>query len=163
MDCAQLGMEPRQEAIIAELTKLPQGLVLLTGPTGSGKTTTLYAALAQANDEVRKIITLEDPVEYQLEGITQIQMHDDIGLTFSHTLRSILRHDPDVILVGEIRDAETAEIAVRAAQTGHLVFSTLHTNDSVGAITRLLEMQIDPFLVNSSLVCSIAQRLARRI
>jgi general secretion pathway protein E/type IV pilus assembly protein PilB len=163
LDLGQLGMEPRQEALFAELTQLPQGLVLITGPTGSGKTTTLYAALAHANDESRKIITLEDPIEYQLEGVAQIQVRDDIGLTFSSGLRSILRHDPDVVLVGEIRDAETAEIAVRSAQTGHLVFSTLHTNDSVSAITRLADMGIEPFLISSSLVCSVAQRLVRRI
>jgi len=147
LDLGQLGMEPNQEAVFAQLAKLPQGLVLLTGPTGSGKTTTLYTALAQANDEGRKIITFEDP----------------IGLTFAAGLRSVLRHDPDVVLVGEIRDYETAEIAVRAAQTGHLVLSTLHTNDSIGAVTRLLEMKIEPYLVASSLVCSISQRLARRI
>jgi type IV pilus assembly protein PilB len=163
LDLGQLGMEPQQEALFAELTRLPQGLVLITGPTGSGKTTTLYAALAHANDESRKIITLEDPVEYQLEGVAQIQVREDIGLTFSSGLRSILRHDPDVVLVGEIRDVETAEIAVRAAQTGHLVFSTLHTNDSVSAITRLADMGIEPFLISSSLVCSVAQRLVRRI
>ncbi len=163
LDLAQLGMEPEQQAIMENLTRLSQGLVLLTGPTGSGKTTTLYAALAHANDVGRKIITIENPVEYQLEGISQIQTHDEIGLTFSNGLRSVLRHDPDVILIGEIRDMETAEIAIRAAQTGHLVFSTLHTNDSVSAITRLIEMKIEPFLVGSSLVCSIAQRLARRI
>jgi general secretion pathway protein E/type IV pilus assembly protein PilB len=163
LDLGQLGMEPHQEALFADLTRLPQGLVLLTGPTGSGKTTTLYAALAHANDGARKIITIEDPIEYQLEGITQIQAHEGIGLTFSAGLRSVLRHDPDVVLIGEIRDVETAEIAVRAAQTGHLVFSTLHTNDSVSAVTRLLEMRIDPYLVSSSLVCSIAQRLVRRI
>ena len=163
LDLAQLGMEPAQQALFSELTRLPQGFVLLTGPTGSGKTTTLYAALAHANDEDRKIITIEDPVEYQLEGISQIQVREDIGLSFSDGLRSILRHDPDVVLIGEIRDMETAEIAVRAAQTGHLVFSTLHTNDSVAAITRLLEMKIDPFLVGSSLICSIAQRLAQKI
>lgn len=162
LDVNQLGMEAEHERLFKQLIGLPQGLILITGPTGSGKTTTLYAALAQANDETRKIITIEDPVEYQLEGATQIQVREDIGLTFSGALRSILRHDPDVILVGEIRDAETAEIAIRAAQTGHLVFSTLHTNDSVSAVTRLLEMKIDPFLIGSSLVCSIAQRLARR-
>jgi len=142
---------------------LPQGLVLLTGPTGSGKTTTLYAALAQANDEGRKIITFEDPVEYQLDGTVQIQVREQIGLTFATGLRSVLRHDPDVVLIGEIRDFETAEIAVRAAQTGHLVFSTLHTNDSISAVTRLLEMRIEPYLVASSLVCSISQRLAQRV
>jgi general secretion pathway protein E/type IV pilus assembly protein PilB len=163
LDMGQLGMEPAQEGLFADLTSLPQGMVLLTGPTGSGKTTTLYAALAHADDGVRKIITIEDPIEYQLEGITQIQVRDDIGMTFSGGLRSILRHDPDVVLIGEIRDTETAEIAVRAAQTGHLVFSTLHTNDSISSVTRLLEMRIEPYLVSSSLVCSIAQRLVRRI
>jgi type II secretory ATPase GspE/PulE/Tfp pilus assembly ATPase PilB-like protein len=163
LDMGQLGMEPHQEALFADLARLPQGLVLLTGPTGSGKTTTLYAALAHANDGERKVITIEDPIEYQLEGISQIQVRDDIDLTFSAGLRSVLRHDPDVVLIGEIRDVETAEIAVRAAQTGHLVLSTLHTNDSISAVTRLLEMRIDSYLVSSSLVCSIAQRLVRRI
>ncbi len=163
MELSHLGLEPEQEKIFAQLTCLPQGMILVTGPTGSGKTTTLYAGLAKANDSVRKTITIEDPVEYQLHGATQIQIHPEIGLSFARGLRSILRHDPDIVLVGEIRDAETAEIAVRAAQTGHLVFSTLHTNDSASAVTRLLEMGIDPFLVSSSLVCSVAQRLIRRI
>ncbi|MBN2506504.1 MAG: type II/IV secretion system protein [Verrucomicrobia bacterium] len=163
LDLAQLGMEPSQEAVFNQLIRLPQGLVLLTGPTGSGKTTTLYAALAHANDEGRKTITFEDPIEYQLQGVLQIQVRDSIGLTFAAGLRAALRHDPDVILVGEIRDTETAEIAMRAAQTGHLVFSTLHTNDSISAVTRLLEMRIEPYLVSSSLVCSVAQRLLRRI
>jgi general secretion pathway protein E/type IV pilus assembly protein PilB len=163
LDLGQLGMEPNQEAVFAQLTQLPQGLVLLTGPTGSGKTTTLYTALAQANDEGRKIITFEDPIEYQLDGTVQIPVREQIGLTFALGLRSVLRHDPDVVLVGEIRDFETAEIAVRAAQTGHLVFSTLHTNDSVSAVTRLLEMKIEPYLISSSLVCSVSQRLLRRI
>jgi general secretion pathway protein E/type IV pilus assembly protein PilB len=163
LDLGQLGMEPNQERVFEQLTQLPQGLVLLTGPTGSGKTTTLYTALAQASDESRKVITFEDPIEYQLEGTVQIQMREQIGLTFATGLRSVLRHDPDVVLVGEIRDFETAEIAVRAAQTGHLVFSTLHTNDSISAVTRLLEMKIEPYLIASSLVCSISQRLARRI
>src|SRR5207248_638232 len=163
LEVSQLGMEPAHEALFKEMIQLPQGLILLTGPTGSGKTTTLYAALAQANDETRKIITIENPVEYQLEGATQIEVRDDIGLTFSSAIRSILRHDPDVILVGEIRDGETAEIAIRAAQTGHLVLSTLHTNDSISAVTRLLEMRIEAYLIASSLVCSISQRLARRI
>jgi type IV pilus assembly protein PilB len=163
LDLSQLGMEPNQEAVFAQLIELPQGMVLLTGPTGSGKTTTLYTALAQANDEARKIITFEDPIEYQLDGTVQIQVRDQIGLTFASGLRSVLRHDPDVVLVGEVRDFETAEIAVRAAQTGHLVFSTLHTNDSLSAVTRLLEMKIEPYLIASSLVCSISQRLARRI
>ena len=163
LDLGQLGMEPEHEEIYAQLTQLPQGLVLVTGPTGSGKTTTLYGGLAHANDETRKTITIEDPIEYQLAGITQIQAKPEIGLTFAGGLRSILRHDPDVVLIGEIRDHETAEIAIRAAQTGHLVFSTLHTNDSASAVTRLLEMKIDPFIVGNSLVCSLAQRLARRI
>ncbi|MDW8308637.1 MAG: GspE/PulE family protein [Verrucomicrobiales bacterium] len=163
LDLGQLGMEPEQEQLFAQLIQLPQGMILLTGPTGSGKTTTLYAALAQANDEGRKIITFEDPIEYQLDGVVQIQVREQIGLTFASGLRSVLRHDPDVVLIGEIRDLETAEIAVRAAQTGHLVFSTLHTNDSISAVTRLLEMRIEPYLVASSLVCSISQRLARRI
>jgi general secretion pathway protein E/type IV pilus assembly protein PilB len=163
LDLGQLGMEPNQEAIFAQLTQLPQGLVLLTGPTGSGKTTTLYTALAQANDEARKIITFEDPIEYQLEGTVQIQVREQIGLTFASGLRSVLRHDPDVVLVGEIRDFETAEIAVRAAQTGHLVLSTLHTNDSISAVTRLLEMRIEAYLIAASLICSISQRLLRRI
>src|SRR5438046_4963235 len=163
LDLGQLGMEPSQEAVFSQLTKLPQGMVLLTGPTGSGKTTTLYTSLAQANDDGRKIITFEDPVEYQLEGTVQIPVRAQIGLTFASGLRSVLRHDPDVVLIGEIRDFETAEIAVRAAQTGHLVLSTLHTNDSISSVTRLLEMKIEPYLVASSLVCSISQRLARRI
>ncbi len=163
LDLGQLGVEGDQQAVFEELTKLPQGMVLLTGPTGSGKTTTLYAALAHANDGTRKIITIENPIEYRLEGISQIQTNADLNITFSSGLRSVLRHDPDVILIGEIRDVETAEIAVRSAQTGHLVFSTLHTNDSISAIPRLLDMKIEPFLLASSLSCSIAQRLARRV
>lgn len=163
LDLSQLGMEPNQEAVFGQLTQLPQGMVLLTGPTGSGKTTTLYTALAQANDPNRKVVTFEDPVEYQLDGTVQIQVRENIGLTFATGLRSVLRHDPDVVLVGEIRDFETAEIAIRAAQTGHLVLSTLHTNDSISAVTRLLEMGIEPYLIAASLVCSISQRLARRI
>ncbi len=163
LELRELGLEPEQEVLMRNLTALPQGLVLLTGPTGSGKTTTLYAALANANDEGRKIITIEDPVEYQLEGIVQIQTKEEIGLTFAAGLRAILRHDPDVILIGEIRDRETAEIAVRAAQTGHLVFSTLHANDSLNVVVRLLDMGVEPFPLGSALVCSIAQRLAQRV
>lgn len=163
LDMGQLGMEPTHEKLFTQITQLPQGLVLMTGPTGSGKTTTLYAALAHANDTTRKIITIEDPVEYQLEGVSQIQVREDVGLTFATGLRSVLRHDPDIVLIGEIRDANTAEIAVRASQTGHLVLSTLHTNDSISAVSRLLEMKIDPFLVGSSLVSSIAQRLTQRV
>jgi type II secretory ATPase GspE/PulE/Tfp pilus assembly ATPase PilB-like protein len=159
----ELGMLPAQETLFAQLTSLPQGLILISGPTGSGKTTTLYAALARANDDQRKIITIEDPVEYQLDGIAQMQAREDIGLTFSKGLRSILRHDPDVVLVGEIRDQETAEIAVRAAQTGHLVLSTIHANDSLAAIPRLVNMGVDSTVLSASLNCSIAQRLARTI
>jgi general secretion pathway protein E/type IV pilus assembly protein PilB len=163
IDLAQLGLEKDQMTILLKLLELPHGMILVTGPTGSGKSTTLYASLDKTDKKQRKVITVEDPVEYQLEGISQIQMHASIGLTFARGLRSILRHDPDIILVGEIRDAETAEIAIRAALTGHLVLSTLHTNDSVGAVNRLVDMDVEPFLVASSLSASIAQRLVRRI
>ena len=165
MDMAQLGLSKRQFAILTQLTHLPHGIVLVTGPTGSGKTTTLYAALAQVRDSSpdRKIITVENPVEYELEGTSQIQMHAEIGLTFASALRSILRHDPDIILVGEIRDNETAEIAIQSALTGHLVLSTLHTNDSVGAVNRLVNMGIEPYLVAASLCAVLAQRLVRRV
>lgn len=161
LDFDRLGMPADEQASIKKVMALSQGMMLLTGPTGSGKTTTLYTALQHSHDEGRKIITVEDPVEYQMSGISQIQVRPEIGLTFSSGLRSILRHDPDVVLIGEIRDMETAEIAVRASQTGHLVLSTLHTNDSPSAVVRLIEMGIEPFLVASSLVCSIAQRLIR--
>jgi general secretion pathway protein E len=138
-------------------------MILVTGPTGSGKTTTLYGALQKINDPGKKIITIEDPVEYQLVGVNQIQVKPQIGLTFANGLRSIVRQDPDVIMVGEIRDAETAEIAVQAALTGHLVFSTLHTNDAAGAISRLLEMGVQDYLLSSSLLGVLAQRLVRRL
>jgi len=163
LDLGRLGMEPSQRALMEELAGLPQGLALITGPTGSGKTTTLYALLAQARDGRRKIVTLEDPVEYKLDGVTQIQTRAELGLDFASGLRSVLRHDPDVILVGEIRDRETADVAMRSAQTGHLVLSTLHTNDSIGALTRLIDMGVEPWVIGSSLVCSVAQRLARRV
>ncbi len=159
----QLGMGPEDFRIFSRLLDLPYGIILVTGPTGSGKTTTLYAALSQINDVERKIITIEDPVEYHLRGINQIQVSTKAGLTFANGLRSILRHDPDVILVGEIRDRETAEIAVQASLTGHLVFSTLHTNDAPGALTRLVDMGIEPYLVASTLEGVIAQRLVRII
>jgi general secretion pathway protein E len=146
-----------------EVLALPHGIVLVTGPTGSGKTTTLYAALSRINDIERKIVTIEDPIEYHLYGINQIQVSPKAGLTFDRGLRSILRHDPDVILVGEIRDLETAEIAVQASLTGHLVFSTLHTNDAPGALTRLVDMGVEPYLVASSLEMVLAQRLVRLI
>ncbi len=149
-------------ALKSELDK-PHGIILLTGPTGSGKTTTLYAFLNQINRAERKIITIEDPIEYQLRGITQVQVQPKIGLTFSQGLRAMLRHDPDVMMVGEIRDLETAEIAIRVALTGHLVFSTLHTNDAAGAVARLLDIGVEPYLIASSLSCVIAQRLVRLI
>jgi len=159
----QLGMSESDCATFRRILDLPHGIVLVTGPTGSGKTTTLYAALSRINDVQRKIVTIEDPVEYQLRGINQIQVSAKAGLTFARGLRSILRHDPDVILVGEIRDLETAEIAVQASLTGHLVFSTLHTNDAPGALTRLVDMGVEPYLVASSLEAVVAQRLVRLI
>jgi general secretion pathway protein E len=146
-----------------EMILKPHGMLLVTGPTGSGKTTTLYGALQKINDPGKKIITIEDPVEYQLSGVNQIHVKPQIGLTFANGLRSIVRQDPDVIMVGEIRDAETAEIAVQAALTGHLVFSTLHTNDAAGAISRLLEMGVQDYLLSSSLLGVLAQRLVRRL
>lgn len=142
---------------------IPHGIVLVTGPTGSGKTTTLYSALNEIKDPTVKIITVEDPVEYHSEGISQIQVHSKIGLTFAAGLRSILRHDPDVVLIGEIRDGETAESAIQAAMTGHLVFSTLHTNDAPGAITRLVDMGVEPYLVASTVEAVLAQRLLRKL
>lgn len=144
-----------------DLITRPHGIILVTGPTGSGKTTTLYAALSKINSPDKNIITIEDPIEYQIKGIGQIQVNPKINLTFAAGLRSVLRQDPDVILVGEIRDSETAEIAIQAALTGHLVFSTLHTNDAAGAITRLLDMKIEPFLISSSVMAILAQRLVR--
>jgi len=159
----KLGMSQRDLDITRVILERPHGIILVTGPTGSGKTTTLYAALSRINDIQRKIITIEDPIEYQLHGINQIQVSRKAGLTFASGLRSILRHDPDVVLVGEIRDAETAEIAIQASLTGHLVFSTLHTNDAPSALTRLVDMGIEPYLVASSLEALVAQRLVRVI
>ncbi|MEQ8848727.1 GspE/PulE family protein [Botrimarina sp.] len=158
-----LGMGDALYEQMSELIRAPHGIVLVTGPTGSGKTTTLYSALTEIRDESTKIITTEDPVEYQLPGIAQIQVHPKIGLTFAASLRSILRHDPDVVLVGEIRDHETAENAIQAALTGHLVFSTLHTNDAPSAYTRLIDMGIEPFLVASTIEAVMAQRLVRKL
>jgi type II secretory ATPase GspE/PulE/Tfp pilus assembly ATPase PilB-like protein len=158
---AELGLNQRELEHFQHVLNLPHGIILVTGPTGSGKTSTLYTALNEINDSVRKIITVEDPVEYQLKGVNQIQVNEKSGLTFARGLRSILRHDPDVILIGEIRDAETAQIAVQAALTGHLVFSTLHTNDAPGALTRLVDMGVEPYLVASSLEAVLAQRLVR--
>jgi len=159
----KLGMSERDLDTTKVILERPHGIILVTGPTGSGKTTTLYAALSRINDVQRKIITIEDPIEYQLHGVNQIQISRKAGLTFASGLRSILRHDPDVILVGEIRDMETAEIAIQASLTGHLVFSTLHTNDAPGALTRLVDMGIEPYLVASSLEAVLAQRLVRVI
>jgi general secretion pathway protein E len=158
-----LGMPVERLGEFNELINAAHGIFLVTGPTGSGKTTTLYAALSQINNTDKNIITIEDPIEYQLEGVGQIQVNPKIDLTFSRGLRSIVRQDPDVILVGEIRDLETAEIAIQSALTGHLVFSTLHTNDSASAVTRLTDMGIEPFLVTSSVIAILAQRLVRVI
>jgi general secretion pathway protein E len=163
LDLQNLGLSQDELDKINKLIYSSHGIVLVTGPTGSGKTTTLYAALNEINSPDKNIITIEDPIEYQLNGIGQIQVNTRIDLTFAKGLRSIVRQDPDVILVGEIRDAETAEIAIHAALTGHLVFSTLHTNDAAGAITRLIDMGIEPFLVSSALNAVIAQRLVRLI
>ncbi len=162
-DLKRLGMEAATYQQWRDLIDLPHGIMLVTGPTGCGKTTTLYSSLIEINRPDHKIITTEDPVEYQLDGINQIQVHTKIGLTFAHSLRSILRHDPDVVLVGEIRDMETGENAIQASLTGHLVFSTLHTNDAASAYTRMVDMGIEPFLVASTVEAVMAQRLVRRL
>jgi len=159
----EVGFSKDDENKLDEYLKRPDGIILVTGPTGSGKTTTLYAALNRIHTEEKNIITVEDPVEYQLKGIGQIHVNPKIGLTFASGLRSILRQDPDVIMVGEIRDLETAEIAMQASLTGHLVLSTLHTNDAPSALVRLIDMGIEPFLVASSLTVVLAQRLTRMI
>jgi general secretion pathway protein E len=158
-----LGLSKEDEKTVRKLVELPHGIILVTGPTGSGKSTSLYAFLSTINSIDQRIITIEEPVEYELPGVNQISVKSEIGLTFASGLRHILRQDPDVIMVGEVRDLETAEIAIRAALTGHLVFSTLHTNDAPGAITRLIDMGIEPFLVSSSVEALIAQRLIRTI
>jgi general secretion pathway protein E len=158
---SDLGMHDERIKLLGRLIKSPYGIILVTGPTGSGKTTTLYAALSTINQPEINIITIEDPIEYQMDGVGQIQVNPKIGLTFAAGLRSIVRQDPDVILIGEIRDRETAEIAIQSSLTGHLVFSTLHTNDAASAVTRLIDMGIEPFLVTSSVIAIIAQRLVR--
>lgn len=160
---SSIGMDPDISGIFKQLIDRPHGIVLATGPTGSGKSTTLYSALNEIKDDTLKIITVEDPVEYQQQGISQIQVHPKINLTFATSLRSILRHDPDVILIGEMRDLETAQSAIQASLTGHLVFSTLHTNDAPSAFTRLIDMGIEPFLVASTVEGVLAQRLVRTI
>ncbi|GAG38837.1 unnamed protein product, partial [marine sediment metagenome] len=158
-----LGMSSSYLGVFREFIRKPHGIVFITGPTGSGKTTTLYACLNEINTPERKIITIEDPIEYEMEGITQIQVSPEIGLDFAKGLRSTLRHDPNVVMVGEVRDLETAEIAIRASLTGHLVFSTLHTNDAASGVTRLIDIGVEPYLVASSLEAIIAQRLVRTI
>jgi type IV pilus assembly protein PilB len=163
LDLTRLGMSPDNLKTIKQLMQKPNGIILVTGPTGSGKTTTLYASLNHVNVAGTKIITTEDPVEYDIDGIMQIQINPDIDVTFTKCLRSILRQDPDIILVGEIRDLETLEIAVQASLTGHLVLSTLHTNDAPATITRLINMGLKPYLITASLVAVISQRLIRKI
>ena len=160
---AEIGFGPQILDTFRSLIRIPHGIILLTGPTGSGKTTTLYAALNELNGQERNILTVEDPVEYQLPGIGQMQVKPKIGLTFANGLRHILRQDPDILMIGEIRDAETAQIAIQASLTGHLVFSTLHTNDAASAVTRLIDMGIEPYLISSSLLAVMAQRLVRVI
>lgn len=159
----ELGFLPEDLEAIHNYIERPHGIILLTGPTGSGKSTTLYSALNRLNKIDRKIITIEDPIEYQLKGISQMQVQPQIGFDFTTGLRSMLRHDPDVMMVGEIRDYETAEMSIRASLTGHLVFSTLHTNDAAGTVTRLIDMGVEPFLIASTMIASIAQRLVRRV
>ena len=163
LDLAALGLLPEEQEVLSELTQLPHGIVLITGPTGSGKTTTLYAMLSEANDPSVKIITAEDPVEYDVDGILQVSIQPEIGVTYASVLRTILRQDPDKILVGEIRDEETAAVAVEASLTGHTVFSTLHTNDAPSAVTRLVDIGVQPFMITATLEAVIAQRLIRRI
>ncbi|HOQ33038.1 MAG TPA: ATPase, T2SS/T4P/T4SS family [Candidatus Hydrogenedens sp.] len=159
----KLGFSSDDIKLFNSFITKPYGIILVTGPTGSGKTTTLYAALDKLNRTDRKIITIEDPIEYQMQGITQMQVHPRIGFDFATGLRSMLRHDPDIMLVGEIRDYETAEMAIRSSLTGHLVLSTLHTNDAPGAVTRLIDMGVEPFLISSTMIASMAQRLVRKI
>ena len=163
LDMTKLGFEESSLADLKAAIHRPVGMMLVTGPTGSGKTTTLYSALSELNKETENIITAEDPIEYNFMGINQVQMHEEIGLTFASSLRSFLRQDPDIIMVGEIRDFETAQIAVQAALTGHLVLSTVHTNDAPGTVTRLIDMGIEPFLISSAVILILAQRLIRKI
>jgi len=163
LDLSALGMRDEDVTALVEMTRLPHGIVLVTGPTGSGKTTTLYAMLNQANDAQIKIITVEDPVEYDIDGIVQVPIHEDIGVTYPKVLRTVLRQDPDKILVGEVRDRETAQVAVEASLTGHTVFATVHTNDAPSAITRLVDLGLEPFLITATLEAIVAQRLVRRV
>jgi general secretion pathway protein E len=161
IDLSALGMDPRTQTSMDEIIHKPHGIILVTGPTGSGKSTTLYASLERINDNTRNVMTVEDPIEYYIDGIGQTQVNTKVEMTFARGLRAILRQDPDVVMIGEIRDLETAQIAVQASLTGHLVLSTLHTNTAVGAVTRLRDMGIEPFLLSSSLIGVMAQRLVR--
>lgn len=163
LDLTHLGLADRDLLVMQELITRPHGIILVTGPTGSGKTTSLYAALQSLNSQVRNIMTVEDPIEYGLPGIGQTQVNTKVDMTFARGLRAILRQDPDVVMIGEIRDLETAEIAVQASLTGHLVLSTLHTNSAVGAVTRLQDMGIEPFLLSSSVIGLVSQRLVRTL
>jgi len=163
LDLERVGMREDDIRVFRQLIKRPNGIVIVTGPTGSGKTTTLYSALNELNEVSTKILTAEDPVEYDIDGLVQTQIYDDIGLTFARCLRSFLRQDPDIVLVGEIRDLETAEISVQASLTGHLVFTTLHTNDAPSAIARLLDLGLEPFLITATMEGIVAQRLVRTI
>jgi type IV pilus assembly protein PilB len=163
LDLANLGLSPVESELLYELTQVPHGIILVTGPTGSGKTTTLYAMLNAANDPSVKIITVEDPVEYDIEGLVQIPINEEIGVTYARVLRTVLRQDPDKILIGEIRDSDTASVAVEAALTGHTVFATVHTNDAPSAVTRMLDLGVEPFLITATLEAIIAQRLVRRV
>jgi len=163
LDFASLGFTEEARRTFIKALEMPHGIILVTGPTGSGKTTTLYTALSQLNTPERKIITVEDPIEYQIEGINQIQAKASIGLDFAGALRSIVRQDPDVIMIGEMRDLETARIAIQSALTGHLVLSTLHTNDAAGGVTRMLDMGVEDYLLTSTVNAIMAQRLVRRL
>jgi general secretion pathway protein E len=163
MDLESLGMATQAALDLNKIIHKPHGIILVTGPTGSGKTTTLYAALTKLNNRTRNIVTVEDPIEYNLEGVGQTQVNPKVDMTFARGLRAILRQDPDVVMIGEIRDLETAQIAVQASLTGHMVLSTLHTNTAIGAVTRLRDMGVEPFLLASSLVGILAQRLVRKL
>jgi len=163
LDLKQLGTRPDELKMMESLIRRPHGIILVTGPTGSGKTTTLYAVLTTLNDRKRNILTVEDPIEYYLDGIGQTQVNPKVEMSFARGLRAILRQDPDIVMVGEIRDLETVEVAVQASLTGHLVLSTLHTNTAVGAITRLRDMGVEPFLLSSSIIGVLAQRLLRKL
>jgi general secretion pathway protein E len=163
LDLSRLGMDDATLAHMDKLIREPHGIVLVTGPTGSGKTTTLYASLSRLDPKALNIMTVEDPIEYDLDGISQTQINTRIEMSFARALRTILRQDPDVVMIGEIRDLETAQIAVQASLTGHLVFATLHTNDAVSAVTRLVDMAVEPFLLATSLIGVVAQRLVRRL